>query len=98
MKIRKRYVVLAIVVAAVPVIMFSGPRPGHVTDEAMQAGLTAAAFNPIAHVDAASDYFKGMDRGVTLESKQEINGRNMWLLWTGGNDRFWDLSATLSFG
>ena len=39
-----------------------------------------------------------MDRGVTLDSKAEINGRNMWILWTGGNDRFWDISATLSFG
>ncbi|MES1261926.1 MAG: hypothetical protein ABUS49_09325, partial [Acidobacteriota bacterium] len=98
MKIRKRYVVLAVAVAAIPVISLSGPRAGHVTDEAMQAGVTAASFNPIAHVSAASDYFKDMDRGVALETASEISGRNMWLLWTGGNDRFWDLSATLSFG
>lgn len=98
MRIRKRYIALAIVVAAILVINFSGPRSGHVDDEAKQAGLTAAAFNPIAQVDPANDYFKDMDRGVTLESSHEINGRNMWLLWTGGNDRFWDLSATLSFG
>lgn len=98
MKIRKRYIALAIVVAAILVFYFSGPRAGHVTDEAMQAGVTAETFNPIAHVDMAKDYFKDMDRGVTLENASEVNGRNMWLLWTGGNDRFWDLSATLSFG
>ncbi len=98
MKIRKRYIALAIVVVAIPVLLFSGPRAGHVTDEAMQAGVTAATFNPVAQVDTSSDYFKDMDRGVMLEGSHEINGRNMWLLWTGGNDRFWDASATLSFG
>ena len=39
-----------------------------------------------------------MDRGVTLDTKNEVNGRNMWLLWTGGNDRFWNTAATLSRG
>jgi hypothetical protein len=98
MKIRKRYVALVIVLGASRMVLFSGPRAGRVTDEAMRAGLTAAAFNPIVHVDPSNDFFKDMDRGVKLEDSHEINGRNMWLLWTGGNDRFWDLSATLSFG
>lgn len=98
MKIRKRYVALAIVAIAIPVVMFSGPRPGHVKDEAMLAGVTAADLNPIAHADMAHDYFADMDKGVKLETKNELNGRNMWLLWTGGNDRFWDQSAALSFG
>ena len=30
-----------------------------------------------------------MDGGVAL-TPDEIKGRNMWLVWTGGNDRFWD--------
>lgn len=98
MKIRKRYVALAIVAAVVIWLVFSGPRPGHVVDEAKQAGLTAAAFNPIERIDMARDYFHEMDRGVTLETKSEVNGRNMWILWTGGNDRFWDTSAALSMG
>ena len=55
-------------------------------------------FNPIAYVNPATDYFKDMDQGVKLETPAEVNGRNMWLLWTGGDDRFWDLSASLSFG
>ena len=30
-----------------------------------------------------------MDGGVALTA-DEIKGRNMWMVWTGGNDRFWD--------
>ena len=98
MKIRKRYIVSAIAVAAVAWFFLSGPRSGHVEDEAKRAGRTAASLNPVAYVDPAADYFKDMDRGVTLTDTHEINGRNMWILWTGGDDRFWDRSATLSFG
>ena len=98
MKIRKRYVILTIAVVLILAFLLSGPRPGHVTDEAKRAGRTAATFNPIEHVDPARDFFHDMDRGVTLDSTSEVNGRNMWILWTGGNDRFWDQSATLSFG
>ena len=78
MKLGKRTIVLAI--ATVIVVWFlipKGPRPGHVVDEAKQAGLTAAAFNPIAQIDPARDYFHDMDRGVTLDTNHEINGRNM---------------------
>jgi hypothetical protein len=98
LKIRKRYVALAVVAAAVAWFEFSGPRPGHVQDEAMRAGVTVASLNPIRYADPQHDFFKDMDRGVTMADAHEVNGRNMWLLWTGGNDRFWDMSATLSFG
>jgi hypothetical protein len=27
-----------------------------------------------------------------------VMGRNMWLVWTGGNDRFWDTISATSFG
>ena len=30
-----------------------------------------------------------MDGGVALTA-DEIKGRNTWIVWTGGNDRFWD--------
>ena len=30
-----------------------------------------------------------MDNGVQL-TPDEVKGRNMWLVWTGGDDRFWD--------
>jgi hypothetical protein len=31
-------------------------------------------------------------------SPDEIKGRNMWVVWTGGNDRFWDGLTTSTFG
>ena len=30
-----------------------------------------------------------MDNGAPLNAEQ-VKGRNMWIVWTGGNDRFWD--------
>ena len=38
-----------------------------------------------------------MDNGVRL-TPEEIQGRNMWLVWTGGNDRFWDRMTKDSLG
>lgn len=61
-------------------------------DEAKQAGREAASFPP-----AGEDFFRGMDGGVELTA-DEVKGRNMWLAWTGGNDRFWDLLAERTFG
>jgi hypothetical protein len=53
-------------------------------DEAAIAGLTEAHFK-----HAGENYFQAMDGGIAL-TPEEIKGRNMWLLWSGGNDRFWD--------
>lgn len=68
------------------------PQPGHVQDEAKQACRTAASFP-----QSSIDYFHDMDGGVKL-SPDEIKGRNMWLVWTGGNDRFWDRMTQYTFG
>jgi hypothetical protein len=69
-----------------------GPRPGHVLDEARLAGRDPASF------PAADDkYFEDMDGGIKL-SAEETKGRNMWLVWTGGNDRFWDVIPGTTFG
>ncbi len=61
-----------------------GPQPGAVLDEAKQVGRDGASFQ-----HSADDYFRDMDGGVKLTGG-EVQGRNMWLVWTGGNDRFWD--------
>lgn len=66
--------------------------PGKVIDEARSAARAPASFPA-----ADEDYFHDMDGGVAL-SREEIQGRNTWLLWTAGNDRFWDRLATASFG
>ncbi|MFL5334071.1 MAG: hypothetical protein ACJ8H8_13035 [Geminicoccaceae bacterium] len=63
-----------------------------VPDEAKVAGRSAASFPP-----ADEDYFHGMDNGIPLTS-EEVKGRNMWLVWTGGDDRFWDLMTERTFG
>jgi hypothetical protein len=93
----KRFVVIVVGLLLIALVAFvllpgSGPQPGKVQDEAMQASRPASSFPA-----ADEDYFKDVDGGVTL-SDAEIKGRNMWLLWTGGNDRFWDILIKNSFG
>src|ERR1700748_1717241 len=63
-----------------------------VKDEAMLAGRSAESFPA-----ADENYFKAMDGGVGL-SPEEVKGRNTWIVWTGGNDRFWDKISIDSFG
>ena len=63
-----------------------------VIDEAKQAGRSAQSFPA-----ADEDYFRAMDGGVPL-TPDEVKGRNMWLVWTGGNDRLWDELTNLTFG
>ena len=63
-----------------------------IVDEARQVGRVAQTFPP-----ADEDYFKGMDGGVALTA-DEVKGRNMWLVWTGGNDRLWDKLTNLTYG
>ncbi len=65
---------------------------GHVLDEARRAGRTAATLPA-----ADEDYFHDMDGAVAL-TREEIRGRNTWLVWTGGNDRLWDILSTSSAG
>ena len=67
-------------------------QPGEVLDEARQASRNAASFP-----HAPEDYFHDMDRGLAL-TPGEIQGRNMWLVWSGGNDRFWNTMTDSTFG
>ncbi|HXB55409.1 MAG TPA: hypothetical protein VN461_11535 [Vicinamibacteria bacterium] len=68
------------------------PEPGQVLDEARLANRPAESFPA-----ADEDYFRHMDGDVVLTS-DEIKGRNTWLVWTGGNDRFWDAISKKSVG
>jgi hypothetical protein len=63
-----------------------------IVDEARQAGRSTQTFPA-----ADEDYFRGMDGGIAL-TPEEVKGRNMWLVWTGGNDRLWDELTNLTFG
>jgi len=61
-------------------------------DEAAAAGRSAKSL-PIA----TEDYFHDMDNGVAL-SPLEVAGRDTWIMWSGGNDRFWDSMTGFTFG
>jgi hypothetical protein len=63
-----------------------------VADEARRANRTAASFPA-----AGEDYFREMDGGIAL-GPDEVKGRNTWIVWTGGDDRFWDIISKTSFG
>jgi hypothetical protein len=65
---------------------------GLVVDEARRVNRTAGSFPA-----ADADYFRDMDGSIPL-SQAEIQGRNMWMAWTGGNDRFWDTITKASAG
>ena len=83
--------VLAVSVAATA-CGASQPRPGTVKDEALRANRTAQSFPA-----ADEDYFRDMDGGLSFTA-DEIKGRNMWNVWTGGNDKLWDTLAAQSLG
>lgn len=91
---RGRVSVLVLIVATVFCVIGcqKQPRRGTVEDEAMRAQRDVSSFPP-----ADEDYFRDMDGGLALTPEQ-IKGRNMWLVWTGGDDRFWDTLGVSSFG
>ncbi len=78
-----------------------------VVDEAKAAGKTTADFPADDH-----DYFRDMDMrpdgtvdangNSTLKpldlTKDEIKGRNTWVLWCAGDEVFWDYLAGHSYG
>lgn len=58
-----------------------------IPDDAKAAGLVAADFP-----ETSSRLFKDMDGGIELD-EAENKGRNSWILWTAGNQAFWDRMA-----
>jgi len=72
-----------------------GPRTGSVRDEAARAGLDENHF-AVAHL-RDDEYFDEMDNWQ-LATPEEKYGRTMWMVWTGGNDRFWDAITNYTFG
>jgi hypothetical protein len=85
-------VLVVLVVIVVIALVFPLSRSGKVKDEALLAGRSAESMP-----GADEDYFHDMDGGIKL-SPEEIKGRNNWIVWTGGNDRFWDLISVKSVG
>jgi hypothetical protein len=79
-----RAALLAGILAVTAFTLPAQAQPAAPVDEAQQANRSVASFP-----QATEDYFRDMDNAVGL-SAEEVQGRNMWLVWTGGNDRFWD--------
>jgi len=69
-----------------------GGIPGHVQDEALRAGRPVSSFPA-----ADEDYFHNMDGAIPLTT-DEIKGRDMWIVWTGGDDKLWDTLSVTSVG
>jgi mono/diheme cytochrome c family protein len=80
-------------------------------DEAQAAGVADAAFvhageNYFELMDGHWANATGADGQPTATptwqapvlSAEEIKGRNMWIVWSGGNDRFWDYMSKPTFG
>jgi hypothetical protein len=79
-----------------------GPQPGTVKDEAMRAnpprtGDTFPAADKDYFADMDGGYRRATDPSVKLDI-DGIRGRNTWMVWTGGNDRFWDFMANYAVG
>jgi hypothetical protein len=77
---------------SLPFLSKPSGKPGDVLDEARSAHRAVPSFPA-----ADEDYFADMDGGGKL-SPEEVKGRNTWIVWTGGNDLFWDDLSTRSFG
>jgi hypothetical protein len=91
-------VVIILLVAAVALFHWlQRPRSGHVKDEALLVGVSAADLKAAGTDDLGRDYFHDMDGGIAL-SPDEIKGRNTWLVWTAGDDRLWNQLSVSSFG
>ena len=72
-----------------------GP-PGKIKDEALSAGRLTSCFGFAGRRLLPRH---GPDQGRSSSADQESNpGRNMWLIWTGGDDRLWDALNWKSFG
>jgi hypothetical protein len=73
-------------------ISLGGCSKKNIVDEAKASGKTPSDFPQVT-----ADVFQPMDGGIRL-SPAEIMGRNAWILWSAGNDHFWNGVAQDSFG
>jgi len=91
----KRFAVLVgfAVLGATLALYFGGGSGGSVVlDDAKAAGKTVADFP-----QTGSHAFDAMDGGLRL-TESERKGRNTWLLWTAGDQVFWDRMAQHGLG
>jgi len=95
----KRVLLIAASVGVVVVLAIAifkhlrpGPAPNDGDPQDLAGGRSAADFPQVS-----TDVFAAMDGGIKL-TENEAAGRNTWILWTGGNEQFWDRMAHESYG
>jgi hypothetical protein len=71
---------------------FVRPFAPAIIDDAKAAGKTVGDFP-----ETTSHAFDSMDGGIAL-TDDETKGRNTWLLWTAGDQTFWDRMAQQAYG
>ena len=91
---RRLAVLVAFAVLGVVIALYLARRQAHpaVPDDAKAAGKTLADFP-----QTSSHAFDEMDGGLPL-TDDERKGRNTWLLWTAGDQVFWDRMAQQGLG
>ena len=78
-------------------------KDARIVDEAQAAGKSggdfpADPFDYFHDMDAESPATAGVGPQPLQLSRDEKKGRNTWMLWTGGNEAFWDWLANHSYG
>lgn len=99
--------------SAAPAYALFGLGDKRIVDEAMKAGRSAASL-PSSEEDYFKDMDYGLTKkpeqvrvlldkyvpGISADDAVNavVRGRNNWIVWTGGNDAFWDVLSRKSFG
>ncbi len=83
---------LCVIALAALFVWFGPPLESVVPDDAKAAGKTPADFP-----QTDSPALDAMDGGISL-SDDERKGRNTWILWTAGDQTFWDRMARQGLG
>jgi hypothetical protein len=86
---------VAITATAALLVLWACPKKDEaMPDEAKAKGTPVSFFH---QADNEADYFHPMDGGSQF-TPAEVRGRNTWMVWTGGNEAFWDYLSDNSFG
>src|SRR5436305_11711031 len=86
MPVRFSFRAAALLAGALAILVYASERGLSQQHAAPLDEAQASGRNEVSFPHAKEDYFRAMDNGVPL-SEDEVQGRNMWLVWTGGNDR-----------
>jgi hypothetical protein len=89
---RIQAVIFRLFAAAALALALAGCTRPDAVDEATAAGKTVADFP-----ETRADIFQAMDGGIKL-TPAEVAGRNTWMLWTAGNEAFWDDMGRHAYG